>query len=357
VCTYPTSEALRVTEAVQARAVAVRANEQGRAQKAAGKSAAPEGRGVPKAVAAPDEDDDAETADTLHASYLTVERREAEFVDDSTCVAPDTPRRDGEAGRPVSVGYTAEQAKQANKAFEEAFKSRAELEKDIPPIPSDRELRESVRESIEELYEQRDAHPRVEEKDFGKVMREIREMSLDVKYFKPGTLRLHIAAWEELFTMCEELGLQKVGLDSRGHTRTQRKVLKALREKPKYERRHIKEGSTGRKRAAFAKKRHLVKDSLVRGLGLDDAEAERILSEPHSSDLHMPNRKSCFTDENFGDSVKGLVKMIMAGGAHRLGESPRTRAAGAGNPATHVRPVAGAARARQQGAPVQRRDV
>jgi hypothetical protein len=248
------------------------------------------------------------TAGSLHteAMQARAEATNAEhlgFVDDSEVLR----------GREPKGSATAEQVASAVAQLRAAAASRAELELKLPPVMADREQRRVVEENMQELFDERNNHPQIPREDFGKVMREIREGSLNVEEFRPGTLRLHLAGHEALFTMCHTLGLQRHGVDSRGHTRTQREVLKMLTGKPKYLRRHIRNGETGRKRAVFRKKRDIVRNDYVKGCGLSEAEADRVLSEPNSPDLYMPNRASCYTAENFQETVKGLVKMILAG--------------------------------------------
>ena len=286
-----------------------------------------------KTVHLPDVEEDQRSADEIHATHAA-DRAEAEYVDKSSFV----PGGGNARGR---RGYTDAQRERAVKVLGEALEARKSEEKNIPVIPSDRELRRTVRESMAELFERRLDHPQIDERDFGAVMAEIRDNSLNTKHFQPGTLRLHIAAWEELFTCCHDFGLQTVGLDAQGHTRTQRKALKMLANKPKYERRHIKDGEHGRKRATFLKKRSIVRESYIKGVGMTEAEADRILADPHSPDVNMPNRASCYDTEftlrgvvydNFEDTLKGLVKMIMAGAIIPWDQAPESIRRGRARP-------------------------
>jgi hypothetical protein len=143
-------------------------------------------------------------------------------------------------------------------------------------------------------------------------MDEIRAGCLNAQLFECGRYRRHYPAWEELFRMCDDLGLQSVGVNKHGFTRTQKEVLRMLREKPKYQRRHIRDGEQGRKAGVFRKKRELVRRAMLES-GIPEAEVSRMLSEPHAPDVFLPNRQSCYTDDNLPEVLKGLEKAISAG--------------------------------------------
>ena len=119
----------------------------------------------------------------MHAA----DRAEAEFVGKSSFVP-------GCGNARGKRGYTDAQRERAAKVLGEALEARKSEEKNIPVIPSDRELRRTVRESLAELFERRLDHPQIAERDLGTVMAEIRDNSLYTKHFQPGTLRLQIAA-------------------------------------------------------------------------------------------------------------------------------------------------------------------
>jgi hypothetical protein len=262
----------------------------------------------------PDLEFEQASPDELHAAAqeITGSSNDGEFEDESGLAELPPPR---------AVPYRWDAARRGGLSVDQCADGKATLTMALArrgkvapePVPDDEELRRVVRETMQVLYEFKDEEPEVPRELWPVVMDEIRASCLDAARFQCGRFRLHLPAWEQLFTSCHELGLQTVGVDSRGLTRSQKKVLQQLQEKPKYERRHIKDGENGRKAAVFRKKRAIVRQALVQDMKLSEHEADRMLSDAHAPDVRLPNRKSCYTPENFPEVLKGLEKAIAAG--------------------------------------------
>ena len=185
---------------------------------------------------------------------------------------------------------------------------------DIPTRTPDHELAAQVEQLVQEIF---DTTHRIEEVDVDDVTKlndivgKIKTQCLDDNDYKAESYQRHAVAWEALFGMLYQLGLQEVRV-----TKNQKKVLNWVHSGYRMVFVDIEKNMEGKSRPPrFTKKYRTVTRNLMRHHNMSADQARQWLTGISPKPLHLPNAQSVAEHHGF---VANELKACLRSGAIRL---------------------------------------